>query len=559
MQGLNRRDFAAAALGLATSGAWPLRALAQADTAHPQPAVQSALRAIDNYAELHRSTFNLPALTLGLTTGSGIDLARYYGFADTDTRSPVTSETLFQIGSISKLVTAAVLFQFVAEGRLGLDDRISTHLPTVPLPVQSAITVQHLLDHVSGLPADAPIFPENGLWTGFAPGAHWSYSNTGFAILGKLAEHLGGKPLGRLIEERVLMPLGMLRSKGAITAYDRLLYARGYDAANTTIPYVRGTALEPAGWVEMTEGGGSVASTALDMNRLIRAIADAAAGRGAFGLSPELARRFVTHKVPSGTPEMSYGNGFMHVSGGKRPYLHHTGGMVGFSSSFHLDTLSGIGAFASASIGYPAAYRPKALTAFAVDVLGAALSGRPLPRAPALVYSTANTAELAGSYAGPGGPVTITAGRDLVVTAGGQSAVLQPWGGDLYRTAHPLLRDFEIMIERDSAQKVVGFAWGERSYVRSGSQWSPPASDSALARLAGRYANDSPWLGVARIVERGGTLYLGTAYPLARLGDDLWRVGEESWSPERARFEDPIDGRPQTLLLSGQEFTRRDL
>ena len=46
-----------------------------------------------------------------------------------------------------------------------------------------------------GLPGDAPMFPEGGLWTAYAPGAHWHYSNTGYEILGKLAEHLGGKPL----------------------------------------------------------------------------------------------------------------------------------------------------------------------------------------------------------------------------------------------------------------------------------------------------------------------------------------------------------------------------
>ena len=91
-------------------------------------------------------------------------------------------------------------------------------LPEIPLPPGNAITVQHLLDHVAGLPADAPTFPDGGLWTAYRPGEHWHYSNTGYDILGKLAEKLGGKPLDRLLDERIFTPLGMRRTRGAIVA-----------------------------------------------------------------------------------------------------------------------------------------------------------------------------------------------------------------------------------------------------------------------------------------------------------------------------------------------------
>ena len=136
-----------------------------------------------------------------------------FGFANADARTPITPDTLFQVGSISKLMTAALLHQFAAEGRL------QPHRPDQqpaarrsPLPRGNAIQVQHLLDHVAGLPGDAPMFPRGGLWTAYAPGAHWHYSNTGYEILGKLAEHVGGKPLGQLLEERLFTPLGMSRS-----------------------------------------------------------------------------------------------------------------------------------------------------------------------------------------------------------------------------------------------------------------------------------------------------------------------------------------------------------
>ena len=77
--------------------------------------------------------------------------------------------------------------------------------------------------------------------------------------------------------------------------------------------------------------------------------------------------------MTSDTPGMTYGNGLMHVGYAGRSYLHHTGGMVSFSSSFHVDVASGVGAFASSTITAFADYRPRLLTRFAVDALTNAL------------------------------------------------------------------------------------------------------------------------------------------------------------------------------------------
>ena len=241
-----------------------------------------------------------------------------------------------------------------------------------------------MLDHVAGLPGDAPLFPDGGLWTAYEPGAHWHYSNTAYDMLGKLAEHLGGKPLNRLLAERIFAPLGMRRSHGAIIGADRTLYAQGYEPADPTAPFAWGLPLAPTAWVDVTFGAGSVASTAEDMTRFLRFLASAAQGRGGLGLPPQLARNYATHAVSSDTPGMSYGNGLMHVGNAGRSYLHHTGGMVSFSSSFHVDVASGVGAFASSTISAFVEYRPRLLTRFAVDTLTDALAGKPLPAPPPL-------------------------------------------------------------------------------------------------------------------------------------------------------------------------------
>ena len=547
---ISRRGFTAGALSLAVTAP----ALAQGS-----PILAPALAAIGAYAEAHRKRFGLPGLTLGLSAPGGFETAMNFGYANAEARTPITPATLFQVGSISKAMTSAVLHQLVAEGRLGLSDRIGALLPAIPLPAGNSITVQHLLDHVAGLPSDAPVFAEGGLWTAYRPGEHWHYSNTAYEILGKLAEHAGGKPLARLLADRLFRPLGMRRSRGAIVGEDRLLYAQGYEAADPTVPIARGVPLAPAAWVDVTFGAGSVASTAEDMNRFLRSLANAAQGRGGLGLGAQQAQAFTHHFVPSDTPGMSYGNGLMRVGNAGRTCLHHTGGMVSFSSSLHLDVASGVGAFASSTISAFAEYRPRLLTRFAVDALTNALAGRPLPAPSSLEVPLANPAAYVGRYSGPGGTVEVLAGSPLIIrSANGEVAALQPWGGELFRTTHSQFRRFTLKFERTGVA-VTGLSWGPETFLRDGSGRAAPPSEPKLALLAGRYISDSPWLGSTTVVERGGKLWIGTETPMTPIGDNLWRVGPEAWSPERASFANFIDGRPQTFIFSGEKFLRHDI
>jgi CubicO group peptidase (beta-lactamase class C family) len=550
---ISRRAFTGSALSFAVGAQLGAPVFAQSS-----PPLAAAFAAIRAYGERHLSHFNLPGMTLGLVTPAGERTVINFGYANADARTSITPNTLFQIGSISKVMVAAVLHQFAAEGRLRLADRFSDLMPSMSLPRGNTIQVQHLLDHVAGLPGDAPMFTDGGLWTAYAPGAHWHYSNTAYEMLGKLAEHLGGKPLAPLLRERIFAPLGMGRSRGAIVGADRLLYAQGYEAADQIAVYARGVPLRPAPWVDVTFGAGSVASTADDMMPFLRALADAVQGRGALGLSPQQARTFATHAVVSDRPDMRYGNGLMHVSNDGRAYLHHTGGMLSFSSSFHVDVASGAGAFASSTLNAFAEYRPRLLTRFAVDALTNALAGRPLPPPPPLQQPLANAASYVGRYSGPAGTFEVRAGAPLTIVAAGQAAPLESVDDDLFRTTHPLFRSFSILFER-RGPAVVSAASGPHAYLREGAGGQLPASNATQAKLAGRNDDDNPWYGSVQVVERGGRLWLDTATPMTKIGDNLWRLGKQDWSPERGSFANFIDGRPQTFVFSGEKFLRHDV
>lgn len=550
---LSRRAFTGGAVSLVLGSQFSARALAQV-----RADLDPAIVAIRAYGQAHRDFFNLPGLTLSLTTPDGFSTVLDFGFANADARRPIGTDTLFQIGSISKSMTAALIHQFAAEGRISLASRLSDLMPTVPLPVGNSVTLQNLLDHTAGLADSPPVFSEGGLWTAYAPGAHWHYSNTAYNILGKLVEQLGGKPLHQLLRDRLFGPLGMSRTRGAIIGAERVRYAQGYEAADQTAAFARGVPLAPAPWVDVTTGEGNVASTGDDMTHFMRSLADAARGRGGLGLSPDRAHIFTSHAVPSDTPGMSYGNGLMHVTNGPRSYLHHTGGMISFSSSLHVDVASGVGAFASSTLSAFAEYRPRLLTRFAVDALTNAMAGKPIPSPPRLDVPLPNATSYVGRYSGPNGSFEVLAGAPLTIVVDSESGELQPWGGDIFRTTHPAFHQFSLMFER-TKDAITGASWGAFSYVRDGSVGRLPQSNPALKSLTGRYVNDNPWFGTNIVVERAGKLWIGTEMPMTKIGDNFWRIGEDGWSPERGSFVNFINGRPQTFIFSGEKFRRHDI
>ena len=563
---LNRRQLvqslAAAPLVAAQS-----RVFAASPVALAPAKLRPAIAAIAAYAEQHRRTMGVPGLTIGLTAP---DLASYpirLGFTDTSRARAVGPDTLFQVGSISKLMTATMIHQLAAEGKLALDGDVRAMLPGAAWPDGAKITLQQLLDHVSGLPGDAPLFPPEGkLWFAFQPGAHWLYSNTGYGLLGLIVERAEQAPLATVLHRRLFAPLGMTRSRGSILSADRLLYAQGYEPAKREIFYTSGDALSPASWTDVTEGAGSVASTADDMMRLLRSIIGAATGKGGLGLSPALASAFTGQAVDTvGGPShgiigaMRYGNGLMHVAdAAKRPYFHHTGGMPSFTSSFHIDPASGVGAFASVPLGYPANYRPRLLTMFAVQALTAAAAGDKLPDPPSLATPKPDGTDFIGNYTGPKGSLlfaNLPGGFTAAVDR--RNSPMIAVEGDIFTTRLAGLESWPIEFVRKD-KVVVAVNYGPDTYVRHGATYAVAPSDPALALLAGRFQNDSAWNVIVTVAERGGKLYLSGFQEMTHTGDLQYRTGDE-WSSPRIRFADLVDGRPQTLIVDGTRLERRDI
>jgi len=548
--------------GLAIAASARAEEIAAIDVEAAAARYREALEDIRVYAERHVEAYGLPGLTLAVVVPGGAAAFMRFGSANIETRERVGPDHLFQIGSISKSFTALCIFRLMEAGKLKLSDDIRTYLPDAPLPSGATITIQHLLNHSSGLPDDAPIFPYGGdrkLWRGYQPGSRWSYSNLGFAMLSHIVERVSEQPFGEFMQAEVLTPLEMSATKPLILVRDRALYATGYAPQFGNRPFPRGGRIAPGPWTPMVMGSGSVASTAGDMARYTRFLIAAGQGHGAPLLSDEAAAQFTkaTVEAPAwGVGGGEYANGLAVVDVGGRKLLHHTGGMLIFNSAIHVDPIAGVGAFASTNMGlFP--YRPRDITAYACARLRAVVEDGPKPEPMPAPPKLPDASGYVGRFEARDGEVLTveTDPRGLGVQRGDKRLALQQSGEDAFTAADPAATPLPLVFRKED-KEVVRAWWGETEYVREGVAFSPPTPPK-LAALTGYYESDDPWRGSFRVIAQGPDLTIDGTNPLTPLAGGLFRAGKDAWSPERLRFDAWLDGRPQRATASGADYLRR--
>jgi D-alanyl-D-alanine carboxypeptidase len=200
----------------------------------------------------------------------------------------------FRIGSVTKSFVATIALQLVAEGALTLDDSVERWLPGL-VPNGGAITLRHLLNHTSGIYnyTDDREFiqallrnplavqtPEQLVAVAtrhrplFAPGSDWSYSNTGYIVLGLVVEKATGTPLVTQLRTRIVDRLGLTRtSLPAVPVLDAP-FAHGYVLpGNGEIPTPRGRPVDITAWSpSWAWAAGAVVSTARDLARFYQGL-----------------------------------------------------------------------------------------------------------------------------------------------------------------------------------------------------------------------------------------------------------------------------------------------
>jgi len=276
-------------------------------------------------------------LSVAVARGGVVIVERSAGLADIEHHVPADVDTLFRIGSLTKMFTAAAVMRLAEQGKLSLDDDILTRLPNAPTQAR-AVTIRQMLTHTSGIPnitsqpefkrsaaremtADELMAIVQGAPFEFEPGERWKYSNTNYLLFGPMLEAVDGRSYAQFLQEELFGPLGLTH-----TRYDsnRDLIrnrAQGYDFDPGVGPFNDALiAMGNAG------AGGGLLSTAGDLVRWSMALTS---GRV---VQPASYRQMVDSAVPTGIPGMSYGFGLAVFDQQGRTRISHFGAINGFTA-----------------------------------------------------------------------------------------------------------------------------------------------------------------------------------------------------------------------------------
>lgn len=222
----------------------------------------------------------VPGAQIVAIARDGIIRSSAIGQADLERAKPMTPDTLVQIGSVTKVFTATMIADLVAQDRLAWTDTLGKIFPDIAMrPEIGRISLADLASHTSRLPKDPPNRVDvDGTWRPYTKKElraaladpslklvkqDWSYSNFGFAILGHVIEQVTGKAYERVLRERILEPLGMSSTTIALTPRQEALLAVHYwPEDNPLKPRPRWRFGDIAGF-------GGIASTASDLAKFL--------------------------------------------------------------------------------------------------------------------------------------------------------------------------------------------------------------------------------------------------------------------------------------------------
>ena len=499
-------------------------------------------------------------------------VVRSYGVADLGSREPVTPDTRFLVGSISKAFTAVALLQLQEEGLVDVHRPLSSYLPWFKIRSRyPPITLHHLLTHTAGLPrdrSDLPSSPYTALAlrsreTTAAPGERFAYSNIGYQLLSLVIEEVEGRPFGESIRQRILLPLGMTHTAPAITQGDRLTAATGYQYLHDDRPPYPGEPVVPAPWGEYSAGDANIVTTAGDLGRFLAGLLAQGGTTPRRLLQPVSFARMVQRTVPAPElgPSAFYGYGVILGTQAEDPILWHSGGMAGFRAMLLGDADERLGVVVL--MNGPG--NPRRLAEYALNVLIATRRGTVPP--PVEVAAPAELVPRAEEYQGnyhdsEGNTIELTAapGRLWLVRGPDRLPLLRAGEPDQFTISDSAWARFPLRFGRQDG-RVVELFHGDRWFFTPGypgpRTFHPPPEWGALV---GHYRAEVPYYSNYRVVLRKGELLLvspeGIEDLLVPQGGRDFRVGRDPHAVEEVTFADLISGRALRMNLSGTDYYR---
>lgn len=242
---------------------------------------------VDDLVKSEMAKHQIPGLVIKIVQHGTETKTAAYGFANLEWNVPATTETVFEIGSVTKQFTAACILLLAENGKLSLDDPISRYLKKTPDNWRD-ITIRQLLTHTSGiknytgldgfelsrhLTQDQFIAKIGEQPLVFPPGEKFSYCNTGYNLLGYIIENVSGEKYWDFLTGKILRPLGMTTTTNREPSRILKFRAAGYDRDKTNALVNRDvdyTDLFSAGEIVSTAGDLMKWDAALDTEKILK-------------------------------------------------------------------------------------------------------------------------------------------------------------------------------------------------------------------------------------------------------------------------------------------------
>jgi CubicO group peptidase (beta-lactamase class C family) len=448
----------------------------------------------------------VPGAGLALVRQSGIEWAGGVGYADRDRKTPVTADTAFRVGSISKTFIAMGLVQLSEDGLIDLDAPLAEAVPEIafnnPWESTHPVRIIHLLQHTAGF--DDMHFNEmyvpnsesersleevlrinpRSRHVRWQPGTRMSYSNPGYAIAGLILERTASMPYEVYIEQEIFRPLEMHNSSFRLTPETEMRLAQGY----------AGPAGPPVGFRQIyLRPAGNMVSTAHDMGRFVQMLLGWGELGDAFIVDPEYLGNMEQPRTTLASAaglRNGYGSGMASLLNLPYPMLGHGGGIDGFLSQYAYSPARDVGfVILLNSAGAGASDAMRRLSLMAINYLKRDVEA---PEKPNAVISRNILERYVGYYhdANPRNQIawpvqSLFSGRDIVLD--GDTLYAQPLIGERARLVPVGESTFRLENEVDASRvfttnsEGVMVLAGPQLYAERTSRWPIDALRIALA------------------------------------------------------------------------------
>lgn len=289
---------------------------------------------IDDYVTARMAERHVPGAAVAVIQKGRVVKIKGYGLASVEFDVPVTVDTVFEIGSVSKQMTAAAIMLLVEDGKVRLDEKISAYLPNTPESWKD-VTVRHLLTHTSGIKSYSSLdgfelfrrLTVSQFITKLAPhpleytpGERNIYSNSGFNLLALIVESRSGMKYIDFMKKRIFQPLGMNKTTDRDPQFIVKKRANGYEWERDHLAGRDGSLTD-------LTGAGSIVSTIGDMAKWARAV------NGNSFLKPSSKTEWWKKFVFNNGKESPYGFGWRIGETRGHKTVGHTGQTSGFGAA----------------------------------------------------------------------------------------------------------------------------------------------------------------------------------------------------------------------------------